>query len=401
MLVGLAGAEEGEETLTTLDTGITTPRDVLDAARRLTPTIAARADEIEAGRRVPRDLLDELIAARVFRVLRPATHGGLGADLPDAMLVYEALARADASVGWTAMIGSASWCDLAGLPRAAFDELFSGAPDAITAGAFNPTGSIAPADGGYRASGRWGFASGCEHADWIYGNHVEAVVDGVPRLRIAVFSPDQVVIEDTWTVSGLCGTGSHHFHVDSVVVPAERTLVPLSEAPCLDAPIARVHVPALIALVVASVALGAAQGALDDIVALAADKVPLLDHLPLAANPTFQLELATADTELNAARALIYENADAAWEAGVDATELTLRDRARIRAAAAWATERAADVVRAAYRAGGGGSVYAASPLQRRLRDIDALTQHFIVRRDTLTTAGAILAGQDVDVMVF
>ena len=58
-------------------------------------------------------------------------------------------------------------------------------------------------------------------------------------------------------------------------------------------------------------------------------------------------------------------------------------------------------MVRAAYRAGGGSSIYADSPLQRRLRDIDAVTQHFVVRRDTLTTAGAILAGQDVDLMVF
>jgi hypothetical protein len=58
-------------------------------------------------------------------------------------------------------------------------------------------------------------------------------------------------------------------------------------------------------------------------------------------------------------------------------------------------------VVRAAFRAGGGGAIYAASPLQRRLRDVDALTQHFLVRRDTLATAGAILAGEDVDVMVF
>jgi len=57
--------------------------------------------------------------------------------------------------------------------------------------------------------------------------------------------------------------------------------------------------------------------------------------------------------------------------------------------------------VRAAYRAGGGGAIYATSPLQRRLRDIDALTQHFLVRRDTMTTAGAILAGQEIDVPVF
>ena len=387
--------------MTTVDTGITTPQDVLDAARRLAPSITARADEIEADRRVPRDLLDELIAARVFRVLRPATHGGLGADLPGAMRVYEALARADASVGWTVMIGSGSWCDLASLPRAGFDELFSGAPDVITAGVFSPTGSIVADDDGYRATGRWSFASGCEHADWIYGNCVEAVVDGAPRLRIAVFAPDQVVIEDTWTVAGLCGTGSHHFHVDSVVVPMERTLDPIVDAPSSDTPIVRVPPPALIALAIASVAVGSAQGALDDIVAVAAEKVPLFESRRLAANPTFQLELATADTELSAARALIYETAEAAWEAATGAAEFTLHHRARIRAAAAWATEQAADVVRAAYRAGGGGSIYAASPLQRRLRDINALTQHFLVRRDTLTTAGAILAGQDVDVMVF
>jgi indole-3-acetate monooxygenase len=386
--------------VTTLDTGITTQQDVLGAARGLAPAIAARAGEVEAGRRLPRDLLDELIAAGVFRLLRPATHGGLGADLPGAMRVYEALARADASVGWTAMIGSASWCDLASLPRAAFDELFS-APDVITAGVFSPSGSIAVEGDGYRVTGRWSFASGCEHADWIYGNCIEGIVDGVPRLRIAVFSPGQVVIEDTWTVSGLCGTGSHHFHVDSVLVPAELTLNPMADPPSVDAPIVRVPPPSLFALGVAGVALGAAQGAMDDIVAVAADKVPLLRSRPLGTSPTFQLELATADTELRAARALIYETAEAAWEAAVAATELTLPDRARIRAAAAWATERAADVVRAAYRAGGGGSIYAASPLQRRLRDIDALSQHFLVRRDTLTTAGAILAGQDVDVMVF
>jgi alkylation response protein AidB-like acyl-CoA dehydrogenase len=363
--------------------------------------VAARAGEIEAARRVPRDLLDELVATRVFRLLRPATHGGAGADLTGAMRVFEELARADASVGWTVMIGSGSWCDLAGLPRAAFDELFSDAPDAITAGVFNPTGSVAPADGGYRVTGRWSFASGCEHADWIYGNCVEAVVDGVPRLRIAVFSPDQVAIEDTWTVSGLCGTGSHHFHVDPVVVPAERTLDPMAEAPCLDAPIVRVPVPALIALAIASVAVGCAQGALDDVVAIAADKVPLLHRRPLAADPTFQHDLAVADTALGAARALIHDHAEAAWEVAVPAAEFTLPHRARIRAAGAWAAGQAADVVRAAFRAGGGGAIHLESPLQRRLRDIDALTQHFVVRRDTLTTAGAILAGQDVDVMVF
>jgi hypothetical protein len=60
-------------------------------------------------------------------------------------------------------------------------------------------------------------------------------------------------------------------------------------------------------------------------------------------------------------------------------------------------TTTAAAVVDMAYTAGGGTSIYSSSPLQRRLRDIHALTQSFTVKPDTLTEAGAVLAGQDVD----
>lgn len=393
--------EQVEGIVTIVDQSSTTAQHVMDAVRDLAPKVAGRAAEIETARRVPRDLLDELIGAGCFRVLVPRSHGGIGADLPSGMRVFETLARADASVAWTVMIGASAWCDIAGLPRATFDALFEATPDVIIAGAFNPTGSIAAADGGYRVSGRWSFASGCEHATWIFGNCIEEIVDRVPHLRIAVFSPDEVVIEDTWTVSGLCGTGSHHFHAGDVVIPVERTLAPLVDEPCLDEPITRIPPPQLPALEIASVAIGTAQGALDDIVALAEHKVPLLAGAPLAANPLFQLELATADTELRAARALLYDTAESAWATADDGRPFTLEQRARIRAAAVWAATHAAAVVDTAYRSGGGSSIYADCPLQRRQRDIHALTQHFLVKRDTLTTAGAILAGQEVTVIVF
>ena len=298
------------------------------------------------------------------------------------------------------MIGAATWIDMAGLPRATFDALFA-TPDVITAGVFNPTGSIAVTPGGYQVSGRWSFASGCEHADWLFGNCIEGVVDGVPQMRMAVLAPEQVVIEDTWTVSGLCGTGSHHFRADSIVVPAERTWRPLTDPRCVDEPIVRIPPLALISLITASVPLGLAQGALDDILAIAAGKVPLLAGAALAANPHFQFELATADTELRAARALLYESAESAWKTVTTGGELTLEQRARIRAAGVWVTTRSAAVVETAYRSGGGSSIYADCPLQRRLRDVHAVTQHFAVKPDTLTTAGAVLAGQDVTVPVF
>jgi alkylation response protein AidB-like acyl-CoA dehydrogenase len=89
------------------------------------------------------------------------------------------------------------------------------------------------------------------------------------------------------------------------------------------------------------------------------------------------------------------------WATAEAGLELTLQQRARLRAGAVWATDRALSVVETAYRAGGGTAIYAECPLQRRLRDIHALTQHFLVRRDTLVTAGAVLAGQPVDVPVF
>ena len=92
---------------------------------------------------------------------------------------------------------------------------------------------------------------------------------------------------------------------------------------------------------------------------------------------------------------------DEVWAAAVAGDELSMNLRARVRAAGVWCAARAAAVVDTAYRSGGGSSLYADSPLQRRLRDIHALTQHFLVRRNTLVTAGAVLAGQDVQVMVF
>ncbi len=84
-------------------------------------------------------------------------------------------------------------------------------------------------------------------------------------------TPDDVMIEDTWTAAGLCGTGSHHFRVDDRPVPADRTLravrrpaVPRRADPA--DPAAHAASPQLIA----AVAIGIAQGALDDLLALAA-----------------------------------------------------------------------------------------------------------------------------------
>ena len=134
------------------------------------------------------------------------------------------------------------WINLGGLPRTTFDAIYAAGPDAIIGGVFAPAGTAVPVSGGYRVSGRWAFASGCEDCQWLFGNCMEDR-DGAPQLRTALFSPDQIEIEDTWVVSGLCGTGSHHLVARDVFVPAERTCLPFADPPCLDEPLLRMPMP--------------------------------------------------------------------------------------------------------------------------------------------------------------
>jgi alkylation response protein AidB-like acyl-CoA dehydrogenase len=373
---------------------------ILGAAERMAPVIAARAGEIEAERRLPPDLLADLTAAGCFTMLLPQSHGGAGVDLATSMRVYEALSRADASVAWTVAIGAGCWLDVVGLPRSTFDAVFAGDPDVKLGGGIAPAGVAAPAAGGYRVTGRWGFVSGCRHCDWIYGNCIEEGATGngtMPPLRVALFRADEVEIEDTWSVSGLCGTGSHDVVAEDVFVPADRTFALLSAEPCVEGPLVRIPLPSPYVLQMASGALGTAQGALDDILALSTGKVPLFAGASLAANPLFQNQLGEADARLRAARALLYAEAAEAWATALAGDPFTPEHRARIRASGVWAADTAAAVVDMAYRAGGGSSLYRSSPLQRRFRDVHALTQHFLVKLDSLTTVGAVLAGQDAD----
>lgn len=367
----------------------------IESVRRLGPTIAARADEIEGARRLPLDLVAELKAAGVFRLAVPRRLGGAEAPLADHQLVVRELARADGSVGWTAMIGSAAPVILGMLPLATFDAIYADGPDVVLAGSFRPSGVAHPVDGGFRVSGRWGFASGCQHADWFIAHCV--VDDGrEPPLRMAVLPAADVEVLDTWWVSGLCGTGSHDFIVDDVLVPEERTFAVFDEGG-LEGPLGRIPELAISSLSFAAVALGVAEGALHELRTLAGAKIPMFSDAPLAANPLFRHEFGRAHTHLRAAAALHGCEVDALWATAVRGEVFTPEQRARARATAAWVTTAGASVADTAYTLGGGSALYRSNPLQRRLRDAHALTQHFAVKADILTLAGAVLNDQDVD----
>jgi indole-3-acetate monooxygenase len=125
--------------------------------------------------------------------------------------------------------------------------------------------------------------------------------------------------------------------------------------------------------------------------------VPMFAETTLAANPLFRNQLGRAGAALRAARDTLRNTAAEAWTMALAGAEFDDETRARIRSTATWVVETAAGVVDTTYRAGGGTALYNSSPLQRRLRDIHTLTQHFGVKLDTYTLAGAVLAGQEVD----
>jgi len=368
---------------------------ILRSVRALAPAIAERSDEIERARRLPPDLVARLRDAGCFRSLVPRRFGGAGLGLPDHLAMVRELSRADGSVGWTVMIGSAAPVILGKLPTGTFDDVYADGPDVVVAGTFNPTGVATPVDGGFRVSGRWAFASGCQHADWVVAHCV--VDDGrVPPLRMAVVPAAEVEILDTWTVAGMCGTGSHDFTMDERFVPTARTFAVFDEGG-IEGPLGLVPELSLSSLGFATVALGIAEAALAEVATLATAKVPMFASGPLAANPLFRNQLGAADAQLRAAAALLDTTVAATWAGALVGERPTLVERARVRATATWVTAAAAAVVDTAYTAGGGSALYSASPLQRRLRDVRAVTQHFAVKPDTYTLAGAVLAGQDVD----
>ena len=381
----------------------------LDRVRELAPEIAKRSEEIERGRRVPLDLLQDLVDVGCFRMLVPSAYGGSEMSLHDALRVIEELARADGSTGWTVMIGASTPAVFSLLPKATFDEIYADGPDVIGGGALAPKGRAEVVDGGYRVSGQWPFASGCQHCRWLV---VQGVVirdgaptlmpNGMPEMVAAVFPADGggVEIVDTWTVAGLRGTGSHDIRVDGAFCPQERAARMFGGTPCLESQAFLIPPIAQLGAFVAAVAVGIAAGAVDDLAALAqGGKRPAFSPRRVAESPLFQARLGEADMTLRAARALLYAEVDGAWERVGSGEQLALLDRARLRAMAPRVTSLAVQAVDAAYTAAGGSSLYDSSPLQRRLRDIHALTQHAAVSSDFYAVSGALLAGEDVDSM--
>jgi alkylation response protein AidB-like acyl-CoA dehydrogenase len=374
--------------------------------RELAPSITSRAAEIEAGRRMPPDLVEALRSIGVFRMFVPQSHGGLELDMPAALEIFGALSRIDGSVGWTAMIGGG--CDMFAslLPRDTYEQVYQNGPDVIIAGSAQPVGTAEAVAGGWRVNGRWPFATGCQHAEWMLGLCVmteggkplpgPAGKAGPPLVRGVFLPARDWQIEDTWYVAGLKGTGSHHITLRDTVVSAGNFFDLANGVPCVPGPLYQA-VLQLLPLMHGAVSVGIAEGALDELVELAhTGRQQLQAAVPMRDSETFQGELGRVAAELRAARAFLEVQAGSHWR---HALAGTLKDEALHTQVTQTAILLATTCVRAAdacFALAGSSALYETSPLQRRLRDLHVAAQHYGVQQRHYVNAGKLLLGSSV-----
>jgi alkylation response protein AidB-like acyl-CoA dehydrogenase len=378
-------------------------RPPLDLAVELAPLIRSYADEIEEGRELPRPLFETLADAGMFRLLVPRSLGGRELDLPTYIQVIETLGRADASTGWVINQGGVWATYSARMPLKTARKIWVETPRAVVANTPAPESTASVVDGGYRVTGRCGFSTGCRHASWL-APHARVVENGQPRMlpngnpeaRFLFVPVDEAERLDTWQVRGMRGTGTHHFAVHDVFVPAERSVL-VADAPLREpGPLYVFPRTLLFASGDAAVALGLARSCIEVFVELAGGKHPRGMNGLLRDQALTQSEVGHAEADLRSARALLRETAGEIWDAVSASGEITLDQRVALRIAATHAIRLAVRVVDTVYNISGATAVYQSHPLQRYFQDIHVISQHTQARLNHYELVGRYYLGLEI-----
>jgi alkylation response protein AidB-like acyl-CoA dehydrogenase len=370
-------------------------------ARRVGAVLEQTADESERERRLPPEAAKALTEAGFFRLCRPHHLGGLEADPPAVLASIEELARHDGSAAWCALNSGIAGALHSFLPPDG--ALETGRDDAVVNGVIAPSGRATERDGGHVINGRWSFASNCHHCTWLvpasivfHGDEMSMTPDG-PEIIMTFLEAGEWRIIDTWHTVGLRGTGSHDIEVVDTFVPAHRTIRLPFPDPVTDRPLYRFPLIALFSIGFAACALGIARAAIDDVIELAGSKTPFGTAAALASRTTTQLAMCDAIARVRSARALLCDETTRLWEQVQAGADVAAEQRAALRLATTHATAASAKAVDVMYTVAGGTSVFTSSPLQRRLRDVHAITQHFFVAPPTYETIGRVLLGVEPD----
>ncbi|MEO2215738.1 acyl-CoA dehydrogenase family protein [Chromobacterium vaccinii] len=374
-----------------------TAEKILASARRLAPLLRTFTPEIEANRRLPSDVVDELRACGVFRAAMPKSWGGAGMTSMQQTELIETLAQGDVSSAWCSMIGMDSGIYSGFLSEKVAREVYPRL-DMATSGWIHPQGRADKVDGGYLISGHWRFGSGITHCDVLVAGCLvyrdgqleqDPFTGKAEQWRVAVGNPRDFEIRDSWFTTGLAGSGSYDYVAKDLFIPEERTFsfaAPVRKGPLHDTPDA-------ILRKMAGIPLGMARACLDYVRNLAIGRVDRETRGLWVDDYRVQSAIAKSEMELAAARASVYASLQTQWEKLSENAEFSIDDRVATALARHNAFRTAREIVHRMYDLVGGTSVYKTSPMDRWLRDANTMCQHAVAQDSILQLTGNVLLG--------
>ncbi|HWC28578.1 MAG TPA: acyl-CoA dehydrogenase family protein [Dehalococcoidia bacterium] len=379
-----------------------------ERARSLGPLVEQYRDAAEAARHMPLPLADAMRERGLFALWQPASLGGTEMSIEGVVRVMEELGRLDGSVSWNSMISTNHSVLWSLLEPSVAAEMLEGGRNVI-AGTIAGGGTVEapgggeaiPVPGGFKLSGRWAFASGSHHADWMIGNG-RILENGDfrrgPQGNVALFSflmpPSEVTILDNWYTTGMRGTGSHDIEATDVFVPAERVFPTLGAKPHHASPLYRSMISTPWCASIAGVALGIGRDAIDTFLEIGRTKgANMMSRVSLADRETAHKTVGECEGRLRAARSFLLESSRAIDHYITHGEDIPNDAAAVQRCAAANASLASADVTIAMFRLAGSTSFYADSRLDRCFRDVNTLTQHAVGGLAGATVAGRYWMG--------
>jgi indole-3-acetate monooxygenase len=371
--------------------------DYLDAIKQLAPLIVEHREAFDSERRLPDIVFNVLADAGLFRLWLPHAFGGPQLSPVDFMTVVEAASMLDGSIGW--LVGNGGGMSRAGgyLPEPVAREFFSG-PRAFIVAATGAVGHAQKAEGGYRVTGRWPFGSGAPH-----GSHFTALAsmkdaegnDEPPRFYY--FERGDVVIHDTWRVSGLRATGSCDFEVCDLFVPDQHAHDFIGVRATQDGLVYRLPAVSVFAWTVATVPLGIARGAMNAFVELASRKARRGQTAPMRDRDIVQSNYGRADALHRAARAFLIDAMTQLTAGLAEGGPSLIEARAVLRTACSHAAETALRIADMLAAEAGSSSIFETSPIERYVRDIQAATKHLAMAPNNYVVSGRVGLGLDPD----
>jgi 3-hydroxy-9,10-secoandrosta-1,3,5(10)-triene-9,17-dione monooxygenase len=360
---------------------------VLDAVAELLPVLRERAQQAEDTRNVPAESIKSLEETGFFRLLQPASHGGLEADPVTFYTAVRMIAGACGSTGWVAsVVGVHPW-QLALFPPQAARDVWHDDPSTRMSSSYAPTGRAKSVKGGHTLTGRWSFSSGCEHATWVLLGGIVPDETGKPAdFRTFLLPRADYAIDDVWDTTGLRGTGSNDIVVEGAFVPEHRSLsfTDVSRCSCPghelnEAPLYRLPYGAVFSYAITTPVIGMATGAYEAHVEYQRGRVRASYVGQKAAeDPHSQVRIARACAEIDAAWLALETNFTELMTHARNREKIPMPLRLRVRRDQVLGTGRAIAAIDLLFENSGGRALKLGTPIQRFWRDAHAGRVHAI-----------------------